>query len=426
MSITPVSELPPVPERVEEAMRKLSASESVKSLLEAIRQDDDATRDQQIEICEVPAPPFKENKRGELLLSLFRHYGLKDAYVDEVGNVLGLRRGTGNGPVVQIAAHLDTVFPEGTDVTVKKDGNTYRAPGISDDTRGLASMLCVLRQLDQLNIQTVGSILFTASVGEEGNGDLRGEKHIHFEKKVPVDGFIGIDAADVRRILAGATGSHRWLISYDGPGGHSFHKFRIAPSAIHAMGRAIAKFADLQVPEDPRTTYNLGTIKGGTIVNAVAAHCEAQLDLRSGGNDELLKLEKTVLACFDEALEEENRRANAEGDMKLKLTTKQIGSRPAGVADDLSPVILAARAAQETLGIPLTRYASASTDHNVPLSLGIPSTTLGAGGVEGNNHALDEWWTQEEAWKSPQLVALTALLLAGVDGLTEPTLPKRA
>ena len=161
-------------------------------------------------------------------------------------------------------------------------------------------------------------------------------------------------------------------------------------------------------------------------MNAVAAHCEAQLDLRSGGNDELLKLEKTVLACFDEALEEENRRANAEGDMKLKLTKKQIGSRPAGVADDLSPVILAARAAQETLGIPLTRYASASTDHNVPLSLGIPSTTLGAGGVEGNNHALDEWWTQEEAWKSPQLVALTALLLAGVDGLTEPTLPKRA
>ena len=148
MSITPVSELPPVPERVEEAMRRLSASESVKSLLEAIRQDDDATRDQQIEICEVPAPPFKETKRGELLLSLFRQYGLKDAYVDEVGNVLGLRRGTGNGPVVQIAAHLDTVFPEGTDVTVKKDGNTYRAPGISDDTRGLASMLCVLRQLD--------------------------------------------------------------------------------------------------------------------------------------------------------------------------------------------------------------------------------------------------------------------------------------
>ena len=163
MSITPVSELPPVPERVEEAMRKLSASESVKSLLEAIRQDDDATRDQQIEICEVPAPPFKENKRGELLLSLFRHYGLKDAYVDEVGNVLGLRRGTGNGPVVQIAAHLDTVFPEGTDVTVKKDGNTYRAPGISDDTRGLASMLCVLRQLDQLNI----CLLYTSDAADE-------------------------------------------------------------------------------------------------------------------------------------------------------------------------------------------------------------------------------------------------------------------
>ncbi|MCI5851106.1 MAG: M20/M25/M40 family metallo-hydrolase [Sutterellaceae bacterium] len=424
MPITPISELPEIPQGTASAMESLAADHRVKALLDAIREDDEATLEEQIAICEVAAPPFKEKARGEMLLGLFRKYGLSDVRMDEVGNVLGVLKGSSDGPVVQIAAHQDTVFPEGTDVRVKREGDVYRAPGISDDTRGLASMLCVARQIVRSGLKPVGSILFTASVGEEGNGDLRGEKYLHYEKKIPVDGFIGIDAADVRRILSGATGAHRWLISYDGPGGHSYHKFGIAPSAIHAMGRAIAKFADLRTPEEPRTTFNLGVIKGGSTVNAIAEHCEAQLDLRSGDNSVLLALEKEVLAKFDEALEEENRRVNAEGDMLLRLTKKPIGNRPAGVSDDLSPVILAARAAQKALGIPLTRYMSASTDHNVPLSRGIPSTTLGAGGVEGNNHALNEWWKRESAWLSPQLVALTALSLTGVEGITAPLLGK--
>lgn len=425
MATTPLDKLPPLPESFDKAVKALRADAAVSALIDAIRADDDATLAEQIAICEVEAPPFKEKTRGEMLLGLFRKYGLADAYMDEVGNVIGVRKGTGSGPVVQIAAHQDTVFPEGTDVKVRQEGNIYRAPGISDDTRGLATMLCVMRKLNESGIRTEGDILFTASVGEEGNGDLRGEKFLHYEKKVHVDGFLGIDGADVHRILAGATGSHRWLISFDGPGGHSFHKFGIAPSAIHAMGRAIAHFADLKPADEPKTTFNLGVISGGSTVNSIAAHCEAQLDLRSGDNGLLLDLEKTVLAAFDKALEEENACVNAQGDMLLKLTKKRIGDRPAGACDDMSPVILATRAAQEALGIKLTGYRAASTDHNVPLSLGIPATTLGAGGREGNNHALNEWWERDEAWLSPQLAALTALALIGVDGLTKPLLPVR-
>ncbi|MCI6530819.1 MAG: M20/M25/M40 family metallo-hydrolase [Mesosutterella sp.] len=425
MPITEIDKLPALPEEFVAARDKLKSDAGVQALLEAIRADDERTMEEQIKICEIPAPPFKEKKRGEYLLGLFRQYGLKDAYMDEEGNVVGCRKGSGRGPVVQIAAHQDTVFPEGTDVTVKREGNILRAPGISDDTRGLASMLSLLRCLEASGIETEGDLLFTASVGEEGNGDLRGQKYMHYVKKVHVDGFIGLDAANVGRILAGATGSHRWLISYDGPGGHSFHKFGIAPSAIHAMGRAIAKFADLNPPEDPKTTFNLGVIKGGSTVNSIAAHCEAQLDLRSGDNGHLLELEKTILAAFDEALEEENRRVNASGDMVLKLSKKQIGDRPAGPGDDMSPVILAARAGQQALGIKLEKYTSASTDHNIPLSLGIPATTLGVGGKEGNNHALNEWWEHDRPWLSPQLAGFTALLLAGVKDLTKPLLPVR-
>ncbi len=425
MPITAIENLPEIPVSFQSQLERILKKSEIAELLKAIEADDEATLAEQIRICEVAAPPFKEETRGKLLLELFRAYGLKDAYMDEVGNVLGLRKGRGNGPVLQIAAHQDTVFPEGTDVRVKQDGNIYRAPGISDDTRGLASMLCLMRQLDRLGIETEGDILFTASVGEEGNGDLRGEKHIHYVKKMHVDGFIGLDAADVKRILAGATGSKRWLISYDGPGGHSFHRFHVAPSAINAMGRAIAKLADLQVKADPKTTYNLGVIKGGSTVNSIAAHCEGQLDLRSGDNEELKELEKRVLALFDAALEEENRSVGAEGDTALKLTKTQIGDRPAGLCSDLSPVILASRAAQKALGIPLTRYMSASTDHNVPLSLGIPATTLGAGGKEGQNHALDEWWERDQAYLSPQMTALAALILVGLKDAAEPLLPVR-
>ena len=423
--ITPIEKLPAIPSGITEAVSRIADAEEVKALLKAIEDDDEATLAEQIAITEVEAPPFHEETRGKMLLGLFKKYGLEDAWMDEVGNVLGIRKGTGDGPVIQIAAHQDTVFPTGTDVKVRQEGDTFRAPGIADDTRGLATMLCIMRQMNRLGIRTKGDILFTASVGEEGNGDLRGEKHIYYNTKMHVDGFIGIDSCDVHRILCGATGSHRWLISFDGPGGHSFHKFGVVPSAIHAMGRAIALFADLETPSDPKTTYNLGVIKGGSTVNAIAAHCEAQLDLRSGNNDELLALEEKVLACFDRACELENAHVKAEGEMVLKLTKKQIGNRPAGEGSDMDPVILSARAAQKALGIELKRYMSASTDHNIPLSLGIPATTLGAGGREANNHALNEYWVRDRAWLSPQLVGLTAIALAGLAGVTDPVIAVR-
>ena len=417
-------ELPPVLAHVQAAVNTLMAQEVVAGALEAIKRDDEKTLADQIALTEVEAPPFHEEERAKEFARRLEEFGLT-ATIDPEGNVLARRSGTGNGPTLVLAAHLDSVFPAGTDVKVRKEGNRYFAPGISDDTRGLAALLQVLRTLEEKQIQTVGDILFVGSVGEEGNGDLRGSKYLFNKSGIAIDGFISVDGVNVNRVLRGATGSKRYRVHMDGPGGHSWNAFGL-PSAIHAMGRAIAKVGDVQTKTEPKTTFTCGTIKGGTTVNSIAGHCEMELDMRSAGANELDELEAVMLPLFAEAVKEENERWGYTEENGIKLTLEPIGHRPGGMQDDSVSVLQAARGAMGALDIPLYGYAFASTDHNVAVNKGVPATTLGGGGKEGFNHNVKEWYEPVDAWQGPQLTFLTSLVLVGVVGVTEPILEKRA
>ena len=249
-------------------------------------------------------------------------------------------------------------------------------------------------------------------------------KYLFSSKEEHIDGFISVDSACVARLLHGSTGSRRFRVTYEGPGGHSWAAFGI-PSATHALGRAIAKIADLTVPETPKTTFTVGTVVGGSTVNSIAAKATMEIDTRSINNEELNKIVDKVLPLLTEACEEENKRWNASEENKIKVIIDPIGHRPAGDQPDSSPVLLAARGAMKAVGIELRSYDCASTDQNVPLSLGIPATTIGGGGSEGHNHSLTEWYDSTDSYLGPQLALMTVLSLVGLRGQTKPLLPKR-
>lgn len=406
--------LAPVHADIAERARKLAGEAVVKDALAAILRDEKLTLSDQIAITEVEAPPFHETERGRNLMERFRALGLTDVTMDPVGNVIAIRRGTGNGPVLVLGAHQDTVFPAGTDVRVREENGIYHAPGISDDARGLAVILQVLRTMQEFNIETVGDVYFVCTVGEEGNGDLRGSKYLFYKSGLPIDGFISVDGVDVSRLLSAATGSKRFRVHFDGPGGHSWKNFGY-PSAVHAMGRAIAKIADVEPCAAPKTTFTCGTVAGGTTVNSVAAHCEMELDMRSAGAKELDEIEEQILPLFEEACREENARWGAEGDLAVKLKLEPIGHRPGGQQSDDVSVLQAARAAMNELGIELKKYDVASTDHNIAINCGVPATTIGGGGAEGNNHNVREWYDPKNGYQGPQLALLLSLVLVGVN-----------
>ena len=416
--------IPPLSEEVLAQVKKLAEKPEVKAAMEQAAREVDRAMEEQIELCEIEAPTFHEEVRARRVAELMRAYGLTDVVTDPIGNVVGRRPGKGNGPVLALGAHMDTVFPAGTDVKVRREGNIYRAPGIGDNCSGLRALLQILRMFNDQKIETEGDILFVGTVGEEGNGDIRGSKAL-FDGTRHIDGFIAIDSTDVGRVLNGATGSHRWRLSVDGKGGHSYAEFGRCPSAIHAICRAGAKVGCFKVPADPKTTYTIGTIKGGTTVNTIAAHCEVEVDMRSVINEELLKLEARVLRAFEEAVQEENDFWGiTDESLKLKLTKTQIGNRPAGMRPDDCPVLQTARSAQKVLGIELTKYMCSSTDANAPMSLGIPSTCLCSGGRGVNAHSVTEYFEKVNTQLGPQLVFLTAAALTGACG-EKPVLPVR-
>jgi acetylornithine deacetylase/succinyl-diaminopimelate desuccinylase-like protein len=348
--------------------------------------------------------------------------GFKDAAIDAEGNVIALRKGSGGGrPKLVVSAHLDTVFPEGTDVTVKEKDGAILAPGIGDDSRGLAALLSLIKAVNANEIATVGDILFVGTVGEEELGNLRGVKALFRDNK-DIDGFISIDGLGITRVVNQATGSHRYEFIFRGPGGHSFQEFGL-PSAIHAMGRAIAKISELQTPADPRTTFTVGTVVGGTSVNAIAAEARMAVDMRSDSTEELLKLEARLLDQVKQAVVEENARWKSD---KIAVETKLIGDRPAGIVAMDSPIVQATqRAVAAVTRAPRVTFAGSSTDSNMAMSLGIPAVTIGGGGEGGNWHSRNEWYKPTDAYYGPQNALLTILMLTGLDGVTKPALVVR-
>jgi acetylornithine deacetylase/succinyl-diaminopimelate desuccinylase-like protein len=399
----------------------LAAPKIVKAL-DDIKADDERTFAEQKRITEIPAPPFKEKVRAEFYQKRMQELGLKDASIDAEGNVIALRKGSGGGrPKLVVSAHLDTVFPEGTDVAVKEKDGAIVAPGIGDDSRGLAALLSLIKAINENQIGTVGDIMFVGTVGEEELGNLRGVKAL-FRDHADIDGFISIDGLGITRVVNQATGSHRYEFVFKGPGGHSFAEFGL-PSATHAMGRAIAKIAELQPPADPKTTFTVGTVTGGTSVNAIAAEARMAVDMRSNSEEELLKLEARLLELVKEAVADENARWKSD---KMTVEVKLIGDRPAGIVPMDSPIVQATQrtVAAVTKG-PRPTFAGSSTDSNIAMSLGIPAVTIGGGGEGGNWHSRNEWYKPVNAWYGPQNALLTVLMLSGLDGVTKPALSVR-
>jgi tripeptide aminopeptidase len=390
------------------AVAGLAGSPLVRAALDAVRADESQAIDDQIRFCEIPAPPFKETTRAQALRMVFEQLGLLNVRIDKAGNVLGERPGVSAGPHLMVAAHLDTVFPDGTDVRVKRAGPVLTGPGIGDNCRGLAALVATIRALQRTNIRTGGPITFVADVGEEGLGDLRGMKQLFGETmKGQIDRFLSIDGAG-SFIADVAVGSRRYRITFKGPGGHSFAAFGTA-NPIQAMGRAIARIAGLQVPKQPKTTFNVGRIGGGTSINAIPSECWMEIDLRSSDPRALAALDASVLNAVDASVNEENQRSGSR--RAITVVKQLVGDRPSGQTAATSPVVQTGLAAARALGIAISRMES-STDANVPIQLGIPAITIGAGGRGADAHTVAETFDTTDAWRGTQYVLLLTIALA--------------
>jgi tripeptide aminopeptidase len=394
------------------AVARIAQHPTVKSAFAAIERDNAWTLEQQVALCEIPAPPFKEAVRAAAFRDRLVALGVKQVRIDREGNVIGELRGVGPGPTIMLSGHLDTVFPEGTVVKVKREGTKFSGPGIGDDCRGLAVTLAAVRQIVTAKVPFTGRLLVVGTVGEEGLGSLRGVRAIFASPlKDSVNVFLSVDGTGIA-ITNGAVGSNRYRVSYVGPGGHSYSAFGM-PNPIHAMGRAIAKIADLQASAEPKVTFNVGMVSGGTSVNSIADKAVMDIDLRSESAAALADIDARLQAALREALREERARY-PKSKVALDLKIDTIGLRPAGRTADTAKVVLTALAAAHVMSLyaPLT---TSSTDANVPISLGIPALTLDGGGVGRNSHSLDESYDDRtDGFKGPQWVLLVVLGLLGV------------
>jgi acetylornithine deacetylase/succinyl-diaminopimelate desuccinylase-like protein len=389
-------------------VQQLMQDGAVRAALDAGRRDEPATIAEQARLCEIPAPPFKEAARARAFADALRGAGLRNVAIDPEGNVIGRRPGAAARPHLVISAHLDTVFPEGTDVRVTQKGSVLSGPGIGDDCRGLAVLLAIARALDAARVETRGSISFVGTVGEEGLGDLRGVKALLSETlKGQVDRFVSIDG-DRHGITNVAVGSRRYRVTFRGAGGHSFNRFGIA-NPIHALGRTIAAVSAFDVPAEPRTTFNVGRIGGGTSVNAISADAWMEVDLRSVDGGALDALDRRFRQAVDEALTAENERWKQQG--RLSVTVDAVGNRPAGRTPEDSPFVQTAVAATRALGLPVS-LDEGSTDANLPISLGIPAITVGAGGTGVGAHTLQETFDATDSWRGTQRMILFAIALS--------------
>lgn len=380
---------------------------AMKTALAAAKATEAQTIADQIRFCEIPAPPFKEGARGAELKRVFQDLGLQNVSVDKVGNVLGEYRGAAPRPHVIMAAHLDTVFPEDTNVKVTRDGATLRGPGIGDDCRGLAVLVAVAREMKKANVQPQGTITFVADVGEEGLGDLRGMKQLFNETlKDQVDRFVSIDGTGIH-VTNVAVGSHRYRVTFKGPGGHSFGAFGMV-NPIGAMGRAIAKIDEIQVPKQPKTTFNVGRVGGGTSVNSIPFEGWMEVDMRSSDPASLAAVDAMFHKAVDSAVAEENQRW---GRGTITAVKDLVGDRPAGSTPENSQIVRTGLATATALGFN-ANLGEGSTDSNLPMSLKIPAITIGGGGRGSNAHALNESFDTTDAWMGTQYALLLAVALA--------------
>ena len=386
---------------MDHAVSRLLAHERIRAARHHIERTDEVTLARQAALSAIPAPTGAEGRRAARVAELFREIGLSDVAVDHAGNVHGwLGRNGGKSAPVVLAAHLDTVFGAEVDVAVERRGQRLEGPGISDNARGLAALVTVAEAMVAARVPATRPILFAATVGEEGSGDLRGVKHLLNGKHTNTTmlpstpaAFIALDGAGLDRVIHRALGSKRYHVTFRGPGGHSWAAFGVANPA-NAVGRAAALLADLAPQHAPRTTCAVVRLGGGTGLNSIPQEAWLDLDLRSEDPRALAQLDVTVRAALERAADDENRRRTA-GSPTLRVEVQLLGDRPSGMTPRAHPLVQAAVAANRALGRD-AELASASTDANVPIALGIPAIALGAGGKAGDAHLATEWYENVE------------------------------
>ena len=367
----------------------------------------------QRELTEIPAPPFGEAARSQWLRQRFIALGLEDVQVDKLGNVLGLLYSGSNAPLIGISAHLDTVFPQGTALQTREEANRLYGPGISDNAAGLTALLAVAHALKRAQLKPATNIVFIGNVGEEGEGNLRGMRHLFAASpwRDAIQSLLVIDGAGTDTYVNQALGSRRFEITFRGPGGHSWSDFGV-PNPIVLLARALARFSEVQAPESPRTTFNVGVISGGTSVNSIPESATARVDLRSASMEELQKLEDRLRECAAEAWREAPV-SHRSGELKVTLAIESIGDRPAAELPPDARILQIVRAVDKHLRIE-SFPRLASTDANVPLALGIEATTIGAGGDGGGAHTLREWFDCSNRDLGLKRILLVLLALTGV------------
>lgn len=396
-------------------VRRIADAPAIRRAFQAALELEPRTRDDHIELTEIPSPPFGEERRAARFAEMLREAGRVDIEVDEEGNVIARRSGSVGGRVVALAAHLDTVFPEGTDVTVRVEGNKLLAPGIGDNSRGLIVVLTVLRALNAAEVSTEADLWFIGTVGEEGLGDLRGVKHLFRDGGPRIDSWIAVDGGGLERIVHQGLGSRRYRVTFRGPGGHSWGAFGLA-NPTHALARAVHYFdeqaAEL-VSNGPRTSYNIGRIGGGTSVNSIPFEAWLEVDMRSVSPERLTRIDALFQETVARALTEEN--ALRRGGDPLTVAVEKMGERPSGTTDPESPIIRRALAATRHFGAD-PELGTGSTDSNVPIAKGVPAVTVGRGGAGGGNHSPQEWWANDEGHLAIQRALLIAVAEAGFVG----------
>lgn len=387
--------------------------EQVRKGISFIESDQPRCIEEQKAMVTIEAPTFAEEKRAQCYAERLKDLGLDNVHIDKHGNVMGTRPGKGNGPKILLEAHLDTVFPFGTDVTpIERDGKIF-APGICDDTRGLTANLSVIRALQASGIETQGDIVFAGTVREEGLGGMWGMKTLLADNP-DIAATISIDGSGCDTIIYQGTGIRNFEVTYTGPGGHAYSAFGI-PSPLHAAARTIAKLSDMRPPSTPKTTFTVSLIEGGHAIHAIAQKTAFKINLRSDDPVELDKLQARALAIFDEGAQEENERW---GSAVITVESKMILDVPPGLQADDCGIVQAAWQATECLGITPRLVPGGCTNTNMPISIGIPAVTLGRGGKEGGVHSLGEWFDPEGTFRCPQKSFLLILALAGVVGVS--------
>ena len=404
-------------EQLKSIIDQLKADVKIEKAMQILEETHEAIVDLQMQLCAIRSPSNMEENRAKHFYELMSQIGLDHVYMDEVNNVIGLWKGTGDGPTLVVAAHMDTVFGPEIDCTpVKKEDGFIWGPGICDDTRGMVEVYAIAKTMCETGIRAKGDILFVGNVGEESLGDLRGSKHL-FANNPNIDVFMSIDGPQIESLVTNAIAGCKYRFTYTGRGGHALGAFGI-PNVNNALGYAMAKIATLEVPKDPLSIFNIGVVQGGVSVNAIPAKSSMMIDLRSMSQTELDRMKEFVVSAAKEGLETELARWNHPTET-LELQIEILSERPGGTQPIDAPVVQAALAAYEAYGIEPKLQKGASTDPNVPISRGIPAVTVSRGGIQIDGHTVNERFQPDHAYVGTQRDMILALLLAGYEHIAE-------